>query len=99
MLNVASCCRLVTKACSRMFNQNVTDIGACVTPTTANFFSKCGFSLDKYNSVAMRLDRSSSAASLALETAATSRDAERMALSCKIERVEQALKQYTVLPA
>jgi hypothetical protein len=90
-------CRLLTKVCSKLFNRNVTDIGACVPPEVAEFFNGCGFDLDKYNSVAMRLDRSSPAAQLSIQTNASYRDAERMAWSCKMQRVEEALKRYTNL--
>ena len=93
-------CRLVTNACTKLFRNNVTDIGTCVTPGSEEFFKKCGFAVDKFNSVAMSLDRSSASGQLLASGAQTSVDidVQRMQGTCKMQRIEQALLRY-VIPA
>lgn len=99
-------CRLVTKACTKLFTSDVTDIGACVTPGNEEFFNECGFTKDKFNSVAMSLDRSSPSgrilacgAELNVDIdARLMHDAIKMQESCKLQRVQQALLRY-VIPA
>eukprot|EP00892_Ulva_mutabilis_P005315 jgi/Ulvmu1/3155/UM015_0195.1 len=51
----AATSRLMNKVCSQLLQRDVTDIGTLVPPQHAHFFRLCGFSLDKYNSVAMAL--------------------------------------------
>jgi hypothetical protein len=96
----------VTKACSKLFSYDVTDIGACVTPGNDEFFNKCGFDKDKFNSVAMMLDRTCPLGQVQpfgadgnVDLAARlMHDARNMQGSCKMHRVEQALLRY-VIPA
>lgn len=45
----------MNKACNQLLQRDVTDIGTLAAPCHTQFFTKCGFSLDKYNSVAMIL--------------------------------------------
>lgn len=94
------CCRLVTKACTKLFNNNVTDIGTCVTSGNEEFFKECGFTKDKFNSVAMELDRSSPSGQLLADQSGAEADLDMdrqlMQETCKMQRVEQALLRYEI---
>ena len=93
-------CRLVTNACTKLFKIDVTDIGTWVAPGNEEFFRKCGFSVDKFNSVAMSLDRGSASGQLLVSGAEESvgLDLQLMQETCKMQRIEQALLRY-VIPA